>query len=191
MAIEYEAMFGNVEKEDIITKLESLGAVCVKPETLMKRHTFNLPGGEKWKWARVRDEGNKITMSYKALAGHGIECQKEVELTVDDFDSAVEFLSSVGCIKKAYQESRRQVWQLDGVSVMIDEWPFLEPLVEVEGESEAVVKGVSEKLGFDYSKAIFSSVDELYTQKYGVTEDQVVNKTPRIAFGDKNPFVFA
>jgi hypothetical protein len=32
---------------------------------------------------------------------------------------------------------------------MIDEWPFLEPFIEVEGGSELGVRQVSEKLGFD------------------------------------------
>ena len=72
---------------------------------------------------------------------------------------------------------------------MVDEWPFLEPFIEIEGNDEDSVKLVTKKLGFDYSKAIFSSVDELYTEKYKVSEDVVVNKTPRIAFEDNNPFI--
>ena len=189
MAIEYEATFSNINKEIIRKKLKKIGGKLVKPETSMKRFAFNLPSNERGKWLRVRDEGDKITMSFKAIEGKGIESQKEVELVIDNFEHGVNFLKSIGCHEKAYQESKREIWEIDNTYIMIDEWPFLEPLVEIEGSDEKSVKSVAEKLGFDYSKAIFSSVDELYTEKYGVSEDVVVNKTPRIAFGDENPFV--
>lgn len=188
MAIEYEATFADVNKAEIRDRLRKLGASLVKPEVFMKRVTFNLPLNDPGKWARVRDEGNRITMSFKSVIGNGIESQKEVELIVNDFEDAAEFLDSIGCIRKAYQESKREVWELENVEVMIDEWPFLEPFVEIEGKDEKTVKAVAEKLGFDYSKAIFSSVDEQYSAKYGITEDQVVNHTPEIKFDGENPF---
>lgn len=84
---------------------------------------------------------------------------------------------------------KRELWDLDGVEVTIDEWLFLEPYVEVEGKSEEAVKQASEKLGFDYSKAIFNSVDKLYIQKYGVSEDVINNHTPEITFNGKKPFI--
>jgi len=75
------------------------------------------------------------------------------------------------------------------VEITIDEWPHLEPFVEVEGESEKIVKMVSEKIGFDYNEAMFCSVDTLYSKKYGVTEDFVNFETPEIVFDGKNPFI--
>ena len=189
MEIEYEATFPNIDRVDLVEKLESLGATLKKKEFLMKRVTFNLPSNECGKWLRVRDEDGKITMSLKAITSEGIEGQKEIYLEVSDFKSAESLLDSIGCHKKSYQENRRELWDLNGAEIAIDEWPFLEPFVEIEGLNEEVVREASEKLGFDYSKAIFSSTDEQYTSKYGVSEDRVINKTPRIAFGDKNPFL--
>jgi len=188
METEFEATFPNVDKKEIRSKLKSLGASLKREEFLMKRVTFNLPSNERGKWIRVRDESGKITVSLKAIIGEGIESQKEIYLEVNNFDSAVKLLEEIGCIRKAYQENKRELWDLEGVEIAIDEWPFLEPFIEVEGPNEESVKSASEKLGFDYSKAIFSSTAEQYTAKYGVSEDQVVNHTPRIAFGDENPF---
>lgn len=116
-----------------------------------------------------------------------IENQKEICVEVSDFDETVKLLESIGCEKKSYQETKRELWILDGVEITIDEWPFLEPFVEVEGKSEKEVKEVSEKIGFDYSKALFCAVGKLYQMKYGIHPDQI-NTAEKIVFGMENPF---
>ena len=75
------------------------------------------------------------------------------------------------------------------MEIAIDEWPFLEAFVEIEGTSEAAVKNVAEKIGFDYNKALFCAVAKLYNMKYNLSEDQINNHTPRIVFGEENPFL--
>jgi adenylate cyclase class 2 len=186
--IEYEATFVNVDHDEIRERLEKLGAVRIKDETFFKRVTLNLPSGDKNSWIRVRDEGDKITMSLKSICGEGIECQKEICLEVDNFDSSVSMLEKIGCVKKSYQETKREIWELDGVEIMLDEWPHLEPFVEVEGKNEEDVKRVCELLGFGYDDAIFDSITKLYALKYGVLEDVINNEIPRICFDEENPF---
>jgi len=189
MNIEYEAKFLNIDKEKIREKLKEIGAKLVQAEVLQKRVVFELPKGHEIKggWLRVRDEGDKITMSLKVVDGEKIESQKEVCLKVNDFNDAVSFLLSIGCVKKAYQETKRETWEFYDIEITIDEWPFLEPFIEIEGESEEKVKAFCEKIGFDYSKAMFCAVDTLYKLKYGVPFE-VVNQTPLIVFDMKNPF---
>ncbi len=191
METEYEATFVNVDKNKIRKKLRELNANLVREEFLMKRVTFNLPSNERGTWLRVRDEGNKITMALKSIEGDGksIEGQKELETTIDDFDVGIMIFEKIGCIKKAYQENKREIWMINDVEVAIDEWPFLEPFVEIEGKDEKSVKQIADKLGFNYNKALFSSTDEQYMAKYNINEDQVVNKTPKIVFGEENPFL--
>ncbi|MDD5738539.1 MAG: CYTH domain-containing protein [Candidatus Pacebacteria bacterium] len=197
MQTEYEATFINIDKDEIREKLKKVGAILVKPEILMKRYIFYLPQGhdKPGAFVRVRDEGDKITMSFKVIARGGsanIEDQKELCLTIDSFNNAVEFLKEMGCTEKAYQESKREVWQIIETEICIDEWPFLEPFVEVEGPSEQEVKDVSEKLGFDYSQALFCAVGTIYAKKYGkynIDEKRINNETPRIVFDMENPFV--
>ena len=189
MTTEYEATFRNIDKDDIRTKLKAAGATLIKPEFMQKRAVFYMPEGHEIPggWLRVRDEGDQITMSLKVVVDGRIEDQKEIMFKVDDFDEAKEFLTLLGCKYKAYQESKRELWKLDGAEVTIDEWPFLEPYVEVEAHSEQEVQSVSGKLGFDYSKAIFSAVDYLYHLEYGI-DKSVVNATPKIVFDMENPF---
>lgn len=191
MNIEYEATFENVDKDAVRAKLRAAGATLVRPEFTQKRVVFNMPLGHEIPggWLRVRDEGDKVTMSLKIVNGSSIEDQKEICLTVDDFDAAVELLSLVGADRKAHQETRRELWRLDGVDVTVDEWPFLEPFVEVEGHDEATVRAVSEKIGFDYASALFCSTDTLYARKYGISEDHFNNHSPVVIFDMENPFV--
>ena len=192
MHIEYEATFANIDKDEIRGRLEKVGAELVKPEFMQKRVAFYLPKGHEIEggWLRVRDEGDKITMSLKVVNAGNIEEQKEICLTVDNFENAALFLKSIGCAAKGdgHQESMREIWMLDGVEICIDEWPFLEPFVEVEGENEDAVKGVSEKLGFDYNEALFCAVDTLYSNKYGVTTEHVNKELAVVTFDGKNPF---
>ncbi len=190
MAIEYEATFLNIDKDEIRKKLKDMGAKLIKPEFLQKRVVFNLPNPPcKHSWVRIRDEGDKITMTYKAIKGNKIEDQKEIELIVNDFNKAIDFLETIGCERKAYQENKRELWNLDNVEICIDEWPFLEPFVEVEGKSEKEVKVVSEKLGFDYSKAWFCAVGLLYSKKYNMPPEIINNEIKEITFDIENPFL--
>lgn len=190
MNIEYEATFTNINKEYVRTQLKEAGAVLIRPEFLQKRIPFALPEENEniSAWARVRDEGNKITMSLKIIDGEKIENQKEICLEVNDFDDAVEFLRLIGCKPKSYQENKRELWKLDNVEITIDEWPFLEPFVEVEGNSENDVANVSKKIGFDYSKALFCAVGKLYGMKYGIDETNI-NNADKIVFDMENPFL--
>ncbi|MDO8524493.1 MAG: CYTH domain-containing protein [bacterium] len=197
MQTEYEATFVNIDKDKVREKLKSVGAVLVRPEVVMKRCVFHLPEGydRPGAFARVRDEGDKITMSFKIVGRGGtikIDEQKEICLKIDNFDNGVEFLKELGCKEKARQESKREVWKIGETEICIDEWPFLEPFVEIEGPSEQETREASEKLGFDYSQALFCAVSLIYTKKYGkygIDEAKINNQTPLIIFDMEKPFV--
>ena len=182
-------MFENIDKETIRKKLEEIGAEKIQDETLMTRSVFYLPKNDNLngEWLRVREEGDKTTMSLKVLEGKKIEGQKEICLTIDNAPNAENLLEYIGCKKKAYQETKREIWVLEGVEICIDEWPFLEPYVEIEGKSKDVVRDVAEKLGFNWEDAIFESVDYQYNKKYGISREDVCDKIPKITF-DENPF---
>jgi adenylate cyclase class 2 len=191
MEIEFEATFLDINKEEVRKKLETIGAKLVKPEFMQRRYTFNLPKGfyNPTSWVRVRDEQDKITMTYKEVKGKNIKDQKEITLEINDLETGKEFLEKIGCRGKSYQETKRELWKIDGVEICIDTWPFLESFVEVEGKSEEKVKEVSLKLGFDYSKAFFASTTEFYKLKYGLSRKTINDKVPKIAFNMENPFI--
>jgi adenylate cyclase class 2 len=191
MEIEFEAKFLNINKNQLRRKLKKLGAKLVKPEFLQKRAVFKLPQGHEilGGWLRVRDEADKITLTLKIIDGKKIEDQKEITLIVNGFEKAISLLKAIGCRQKAYQENRREIWILDKVEIMIDEWPFLKPHLEVEGKSKEDVIRISTKLGFIYNQALFCGVTELYHRKYEISKDIINNQTPLITFDITNPFI--
>lgn len=190
MKIEYEATFANINKDEIRERLKNVVAILERPEYLQKRIPFHLPKEKRSKhsWLRVRDEGGDITLSLKTVDGDKIENQKELFLRIDDFNTAVELLKLIGCEPKSYQETKRELWKLDNTEITIDEWPFLEPFVEIEGSSKEEVKHVAAKLGFNWNDALFCAVGKLYEMKYGIPEDQI-NVAEKIVFGMENPFI--
>lgn len=191
MDIEFEAMFENIDKDDMRERLKEAGATLVRPEFLQKRVAFNLPPGNEIRggWLRVRDEVDKVTMSLKIIDGDAIHDQREICIMVDNYENAIALLDAIGCRKKAFQESKRELWKLGNVEITIDEWPFIHPFVEVEGSSEKGVREASEKLGFDWNEALFGEVALLVNRQYGVPRDYVNNETPEIVFDGENPWL--
>jgi adenylate cyclase class 2 len=184
MDIEFEATFIDLDVDLIREKLKALNAKLLKPETLMKRIVFMPPRTIPGAWLRVRDEGDKITLSLKQITGAKIEDQKELCLTIDDFDQGVSLLESLGCVRKSYQETKREAWSFDGVEITIDTWPGLEPFIEIEGKEESSVRAVAEKLQLDYDQALFGSVDIIYDKKLGIPPEVINNQTPEITFAN-------
>lgn len=191
MKIEYEATFESVDKNEMRERLKYAGAKLDRPEFLSRRYTFSIPGRQNGisAWIRVRDNGKKVTQTLKVVKTGKIDDQKELEIEVGSFEDTAEFFERIGCRKKSYQETKRERWILDGAEVTIDEWPFLEPFIEVEGKNEKEVKKVSEKLGFDWNKALFCAIGHLYYRKYDMPEHFFNNKVPKITFDMKNPFL--
>lgn len=177
---EIEATFINIDKDQLRAQLKELGAKLLQPETLMRRTIFNI---DDHSFVRVRDEGNRITMSYKRLDKLSLSGMKEICLNVNDYDDAINFVKVCGLNPKAVQETLREEWELDGVELDIDTWPWLPTFVEIEGPSEAAVKSVAEKLDLKMADALYGSVDEVYKVYYDVTS-QDINYCPEIKFTD-------
>lgn len=184
MQTEFEAAFLKVNKDEVRECLKKAGAEIIYPETLFKRDVFDPPVHTSGVWLRVRKEADKVTMSVKMVKGDKIEDQKESELVINDYEKGVEFLTAIGAPHKSYQETKRELWRLNNVEVTIDTWPGLQPLVEIEGKDEEVVRRVSEILGFDYSQAIFGAADVVYEMELGIPK-KVINRMPVITF--ENP----
>ena len=183
---EIEAQFIDINKDEVRAKLKELGAVCVKPEVLMRRTVFYT--GEH-SFARVRDEGaGKIVMTYKNVSDeHSILGTKEVNLVIDNYEDGILFLKGVGLKAKAEQETYREIWNLGNTGICIDTWPWIPSFIEIEAPTEQEVWDMANRLGFDKSEAMFGSVDAKYNHYFGVDEDVINNGTPRILFNMTPP----
>lgn len=189
--IEFEVTVPQIDIEDARRRLQKSGAVLQKNSHIQKNIVFGLPEERKIKggWMRVREESDRVTMSLKIIDGEKISDQQEYFFIAENTEDACKFLTLLGGVKKAEQEKRREIWMLGQCEVTIDEWPFLEPFLEVEGKNEEMVQEAVEFLGYEYDKCQVCAVDVLYREKYGVPEDIVDNHTPRIIFDMQNPFL--
>lgn len=186
METEIEAKFCDINADEVRKKLASLNAKLVHEEILMKREAFDFPDDRLEKvggWARVRDEGDKVTLGYKQLNDRGLHGTKEVSLQVNDFKLASEFLKCLGLEVKSYQETKREKWLCHQCEVTIDTWPWIPTFLEIEGPTEDNVRKVAADLGFAWNDAMHGSVETVYQMHYDVTEHEVDN-WPEIKFVD-------
>ncbi len=172
---EIEAKFLDVDVSALVAQLGALGAEKIG-EYSYKRKLFDFPDGRLGKenaWVRLRDEGEKIVLTYKQRFGGADDLQhggtNELETTVGDFATAEKILNALGLEEKIYKENKRVRYVLDGVEIDIDSWPLIPTYVELEGKSWESVQSVAEKIGFDFSKHIRGSNREIYA-KYGIDE---------------------
>ena len=110
MNAEIEAKFTKLDHDDIRAKLKKLGAVCEHDMMLYKRVTIDSPEmRKKIGWLRVRDEGSKITFTYKQIDELSVDGVKEMEVEVSDFDTMVAIMKvAVPGSWTSFQESKRE-----------------------------------------------------------------------------------
>lgn len=176
MDTELEAKFLDINAEKLRILLGNNGAILIHPERLMRRKNFDYPDHRLEKiggWIRIRDEGDQITLAYKQLVDRTIEGTKEISLTVENFDKMSNLLSAIGMHNKSYHETRRERWELDGIEVTIDTWPWIPTFVELEGPSEEKLKSTAKKLNLDWNRALHGSVENAYQAYYNATEEEI------------------
>lgn len=116
---------------------------------------------------RLRQQGNKISLSYKRpLPSVGNE-KKEVELEteVGNFEVMSNILRMMGYAPATSYEKHTTPFKLKecpNVFLEIQKYPF-ETFLEIEGEKEEIEK-VAKQLGFDAKDAFIKPVDTLFAE---------------------------
>jgi len=191
MQTEIEAKFLDVNPDDVRERLFSIGGVMTHPERLMRRKVFDFKDGrfdQKGAWLRVRDEGDKVTVSYKQQRDTTLHGTSEHVITVDDFGAACELLVQLGMVEKSYQETKRETWMVGEVEVVIDTWPWIPTFIECEGLSEDELRAVVEQLGFRMEDAVHGGVAAAVYRRYYEIPEKTVNNWPRIVFSEPAPW---
>lgn len=184
--IEYEVKFFPVDHDDIRAKLKEAGATIKTPLRLMRRAVYSdhYNSGMKCSYVRVRDEGNKITMSAKFhTPNNGAESWRELETTVADFETAKSIIECTGLESKGEQQNKRETWQMpDGTLVELETWPNLPPYLEVEGDSVEAVKKTAAILELNWDDHISDSVSKLYALHLDVDVEEIYKNPPHLVF---------
>jgi adenylate cyclase class 2 len=182
MQPEYEARFLSIDPGKLVDRLQDLGAEQIFPRTLMRRIVLkNNDIEQRGGWLRLRDEGRRVTLTYKqvsdAAQGSSIDSTLEAEIEVSGFDETLRLLEAMAFTPLRFQENYREEWRYKGVTLDIDTWPDLDTYLEVEGPDAQSVADVAATLGFTMDDATYGSVDEVYQSVLGrdiLGEDRLV-----------------
>lgn len=168
MNIEFECTILDVDSQDFISKLNTLGAKN-KGEYFQRRYVYDFNPVNKNKWIRLRTNGIKTTICIKeSVDRNKIGGTKELEVEVGDFDTTNKILESLGYHHRNYQENMRRSFELNGVSITIDSWPLIPDYVEIEGSSEDEVLNTLSQLGISEKDTTTLDVESIYKDIYGI-----------------------
>lgn len=161
MYTEYEVRVLDVNQEEIMKKLEEIGA-SFSWERLQKRYVYDFHPKEENKWIRLRTNGISTSLTIKNIATSKIDGTQELEVIVDNFERTNLILKELGYLPKSYQENKRRQYTLNGVEIDLDSWPFIPTYLEIEGPSEEAVYHTLEVLGIDKKNITTKDVNRIY-----------------------------
>ncbi len=165
MAIEFETRILDIKKEDIISKLKSIGAKEVFSNKF-RRYVFDFDSTGS-RWIRLRDEGHRSTLTYKSRQNTSITGTEEYETVIGDFDTAALIIKQIPFENIYYQENKRTMFKLNDIEFCIDEWPRIPAFLEVESNSEEKVLEGLKLLDLENSNHSNNSIVDVY-KHYGI-----------------------
>lgn len=165
---EIEVKFLDIDPIEVEKKILSLGGTK-KFDRVFRRIVFDTPDlslNSKGAWIRLRDEGERIALSYKQRLGMDKKGNDdgmiEEEIEVSDFDMTAKILRHSGLKDKFYEENRRVQFDLGGVELDIDYWPLLKPYLEIEAGSWEDIDKTIELLELDPKEKKIYPTYEVY-----------------------------
>jgi len=167
--IEIEARFKEVDIPKLVQAANKLGGIDTGEHLL--EETIFYDNELKWrnegKFARLRSFNGKNIFTYKHIKADSIDGTEEIEFEVSEPDKLKDFLERVGLTPFRVQQKKRQTIKFDGVVLDIDSWPMIPPYLEIEGDSEAKVRNIAEKLGLSWEDALFIDARKII-EGYGI-----------------------
>jgi adenylate cyclase, class 2 len=99
---------------------------------------------------RLRQDANAV-LTYKdpPRPGEEVSARREIEFRVSDFDSARHFLEALGYHVAVMYEKYRTTYQLDALTVTLDEMPF-GMFVEIEGPDTSSIRSAAAALQLNW-----------------------------------------
>lgn len=170
---EIETRFINLSREDIENKLASFNAEKIG-EFFFREWIFAYPD-----WAkdnrriRVRADGDKTWLTYKANATWEVDSTEEVETLVSSAEEIIKVIKTIGIPLQRHQEKKRIRYVFADITFDLDFWPKIPMVLEIEGKSVEKVKEGVQLLGLDWSNAIFVDQKVLHKEYFGIDLDEI------------------
>ena len=173
MNTEIEVRILNINKDDLISKLENNNAKFIG-DWLQVRYVYDFNPVDPHKWIRLRTNGITNTLTIQEVKDKTEYGTKELEIEVSSVEVTDKILEELGYTKRSIQENKRIRYILNDVEIDIDTWPKLNTYVEFESNSLDKIKKVISLLGFDYNDAVTDDADDIY-MSLGYTREDLNN----------------
>lgn len=148
-------------------KLIALDARLTYPRVLEENLRLDTPDqalSQKQQILRLRrDSRNRITFKSPGKTVDGVLERTEIELEVDNFEAARQILEALGFLTFMVYEKYRETFELDDVTVTLDEMPFGN-FAELEGPDAAHIQAVARKLGLNWERRSNLSYMRLFAE---------------------------
>ena len=178
--LEVEVKFFLNDREGYEKRLRSIGASLVQPRTHELNYRFDTPDHALSKEHRVlrlrQDQNTIITYKGPSLADQAVSMRREIELEVNDFQTAKDMLEALGFSIYIMYEKFRTVYTLNNLEITLDEMPF-GSFTEIEGGDAQQIERTAGSLSLLWNQRITSSyliLFETVKQKLGL---QIENLT--------------
>lgn len=162
---EIEAKFYVTGLDGIKKRLHELEAHLIQDRILETNIRFDLPDARLRSQGRVlrlrRDTEARLTYKGGSRSEQGVLSRTEIEFTVGDFDKAKMFLEALGYQELFRYDKYREVYELEGCHIMLDELPY-GTFVEIEGENADAIRHLAEMIPLKWEAAIPQSYNALF-----------------------------
>jgi len=172
MNLEIEAKL----KVDSLAPFQNLlQSLCPPPKILTQIDTFFdrpdrslLHAGSGLRIRRESSPGaSSVILCWKGprSPASALKQRQEIELSTDNYENALAFLSALGFVPVLTVEKQRIQYQLDTCAVCLDEVKDLGVFIEIEGPNESSIASVARKLNLDPDRHIPQSYACLISEK--------------------------
>ncbi len=111
-------------------------------------------------------ENERFFLTYKgAKEKNEFKKRQEIEIEVEDGNSAQKLLLLLGYNKALAFEKKRRIWRFGGCKVALDELPLLGFFLEIEGPDSEKIADVQRSLGLSELPPILESYASLMEEK--------------------------
>ncbi len=167
---EIECRFLEIDKEKIVKKLLSLGAIdegeVMLEETII--YDKDLKWRDEQRFVRLRRFGNTTKLTYKEHREHTVDGTYEIEFKIDDLEKAELMFEKIGLLPYRHQQKKRHTLKLNGATFDIDTWPKIPTYIEIEGDSEQVLKDAAKSIDLDWKNADFHNARWVIENIYNI-----------------------
>ena len=126
-------------------------------------------GNRFFKWIRLRQDGEIVEITIKYIysnkANYNIDEVKEIEIKTDNFEMANKLIEEMGYYRKKLAEKQRDSYSYQDMDIEIDEWPLLEPYIEIEGTNIDKIYELANLLGYSKEQTRVMNTEDVYLEK--------------------------